>query len=70
MDIHTVEHPRAILNRPREVIIGVAEPVGSCMTRFEKTGFPATGAYVEDGVLSLPTEPRKDGSYTALTLKA
>lgn len=52
------------------MIIGVAEPVGSCMTRFEKTGFPATGAYVEDGVLSLPTEPRKDGSYTALTLKA
>jgi hypothetical protein len=53
--INTVEHPRASLNSPLELIIGVAERVRSYMTRFEKTGFPATGVYIQDGVLSLPT---------------
>jgi hypothetical protein len=52
--INTVEHPRASLNGPLELIIGVAERVRSYMTRFEKTGFPATGVYIQDGVLSLP----------------
>jgi hypothetical protein len=52
--INTVEHPRASLNGPLELIIGVAERVRSYMTRFKKTDFPATGVYIQDGVLSLP----------------
>lgn len=65
-----VKHPRAILNSPQELIIRVAEQVSLYIIRFKKTGFPATGVYVEDRVLSLPTKPYKDGLYIALTLKA